>query len=567
MRQTRHGRDCDLSRVFVYVLPKEERYKRLISRRRFLGRSVLTAATALAPRALAQTLSQSAAVPKVHGVPNLDTGTLAKFVDPLPLPEVARAVEHRAVPGSHGEQALFYRVAMRASSRKLHRDLPPTTLWSYGGSVPGVTFETRSGEGVLVEWANELPPKHFLPIDHTLHGAEKDKPEVRGVVHLHGGKTPPESDGYPEDWYVPGQSRTYYYPNRQDSTLLWYHDHAMGINRLNIYAGLLGLWVIRDGLEDALNLPSGKYEIPLVLMDRDLRPDGQLSYPVSPDPERPWVPEVFGEAHLVNGKLFPYLDVEPRKYRFRVLNGANGRFYWLSLSEGAEMLQIGSDQGLLAAPVAVKHVHLAPGERADVVVDFAPHRGKQILLESEALTLMQFRVASTPASDSSVVPATLRPVERITESSVAKTRRLTLDEQMNMVAESMGMLLNKTPWHMPITENPVLNTSEIWELVNLTDDVHPIHLHMVRFQILDRRRFDAFEFMTTGKLRYVGPLMPPDPNELGWKDTARVNAKTVTRILVPFVGYAGRYVWHCHILEHEDNEMMRPFEVVPNAKS
>jgi spore coat protein A len=132
-----------------------------------------------------------------------------------------------------------------------------------------------------------------------------------------------------------------------------------------------------------------------------------------------------------------------------------------------------------------------------------------------------------------------------------------------MVAESMGMLLNKTPWHMPVTENPVLNTSEIWEFVNLTDDVHPIHLHMVRFQILDRRRFDGFEFMTTGRLRYLGPPMPPDPNELGWKDTARVNAKTVTRILVPFVGYAGRYVWHCHILEHEDNEMMRPYEVLP----
>jgi spore coat protein A, manganese oxidase len=452
---------------------------------------------------------------------------------------------------------------MRAISAKLHRDLPPTTLWSYGGTVPGLTFETRSGQGVLVEWANELPAKHFLPIDHNLHGAEKDKPEVRGVVHLHGGKTPPEADGYPEDWYVPGKSRTYYYPNRQDPALLWYHDHTMGINRLNIYAGLLGLWVIRDSVEDALNLPRGKYEVPLVLMDRDLRPDGQLSYPVSADPERPWVPEVFGEAHLINGKLFPYLDVEPRKYRFRILNGANGRFYWLSLSQGAEMVQIGSDQGLLPAPIAVKHVHLAPGERADVVIDFAAHGGQTLVLESEALTLMQFRVASAPATDPSALPAALRPVARIAESTAVTTRRLTLDEQMNMVAESMGMLLNKTPWHMPITEKPVLNSTEIWELVNLTDDVHPIHLHMVRFQILDRRRFDGFEFTTTGKLRYTSPPMPPDANELGWKDTARVNAKTVTRIIVPFVGYPGRYVWHCHILEHEDNEMMRPYEVLP----
>jgi len=436
-------------------------------------------------------------------------------------------------------------------------------MWSYGGSVPGLTFETRNGQGVLVEWVNELPSSHFLPIDHSLHGAEKDKPEVRGVVHLHGGKTPPESDGYPEDWYVSGHSRTYYYPNRQDPALLWYHDHAMGINRLNIYAGLLGLWVIRDSVEDALHLPQGKYEIPLVLMDRDLRPDGQLSYPVSADPDRPWVPEAFGEAHLVNGKLFPYLDVEPRKYRFRILNGANGRFYWLSISEGAEMVQIGSDQGLLQAPVAVKHLHLAPGERADLIVDFAPHRGQQLTLQSEALELVQFRVAATPTPDPSLLPATLRPVPRIPESRAVKTRRLTLDEQMNMVAESMGMLLNKTPWHMPITEKPVLNSTEIWEFVNLTDDVHPIHLHLVRFQVLDRRRFDAFEFMTTGNLRYVGPPLAPDANELGWKDTVRVNPKTVTRIIVPFAGFAGRYVWHCHILEHEDNEMMRPYEILP----
>jgi spore coat protein A len=538
----------------------------LISRRGFLGRSVLTAATALVSRTFAQSLSQSAASPeppKPQGLPNLDPSSLEKFVDPLPLPQLAKPLEHRLAPSASGERVPFYRVAMRAVSGKLHRDLPPTTLWSYGGSVPGLTFETRSGQGVLVEWANELPRTHFLPIDHTLHGAEKDKPEVRGVVHLHGGKTPPEGDGYPEDWYVTGQSRTYYYPNRQDAAMLWYHDHAMGINRLNIYAGLLGLWVIRDSAEDALDLPKGKYEVPLVLMDRDLRSDGQLSYPVSADPARPWVPEVFGEAHLVNGKLFPYLDVEPRKYRLRILNGANGRFYWLSLSQGAEMLQIGSDQGLLPAPVGVKHVHLAPGERADLIVDFAPHRGQQVVLQSEALTLMQFRVADSPAPDSSVVPATLRPVPRIQESSAIKTRRLTLDEQMNMVAESMGMLLNKTPWHMPITETPVLDSTEIWELVNLTDDVHPIHLHMVRFQILDRRRFDAFEFITTGLLRYIGPAMPPDANELGWKDTARVNAKTVTRIIVPFVGYPGRYVWHCHILEHEDNEMMRPYEVLP----
>jgi spore coat protein A, manganese oxidase len=523
-----------------------------------LRTSALAAAGAIAPRVFSHAMP--AAAPPA--LPNLDPNTLARFVDPLPLPMIAKPVGEAPVPGEAGVRVPLYRVAMRAIKGKLHRDLPPTNLWSFGGSVPGVTLDTQSGQGLSVEWVNELPAQHFLPIDHTLHGAEAGKPEGRSVVHLHGGKTPPQSDGYPEDWYPPGESRTYYYPNNQEAALLWYHDHSMGINRLNIYAGLVGLHVIRDRTEQALQLPGGKYEVPLTLFDRDLHPDGQLSYPVSADPDRPWVPEAFGEAQLVNGKIFPYLDVEPRKYRFRILNAANGRFYRLTMSPNVQMHQIGSDQGLLAAPIAVANVQLAPGERADLVVDFAPHRGAKVLLMSDAFSLMQFRVGAARVSDSSVLPATLRPVPRIAESSAILTRRLTLDEQTNMVAESQGMLLNKTPWHKPITERPVLGTTEIWELVNLTDDVHPIHLHMVRFQILDRRRFDSFQYMTAGTLRYTGEALAPEANEMGWKDTARVNAKTVTRIIVPFEGYAGRYVWHCHILEHEDNEMMRPFEVV-----
>ncbi|WP_263357476.1 multicopper oxidase family protein [Acidicapsa ligni] len=512
---------------------------------------------------MAEMMSHRAAPHRaVLSVPNLDPNSLERYVDALPVPEIAKASGMHEVPGQPGVKVPFYRQSMREISTKLHRDLPATRMWSYGGSVPGVTFETRSGQGLLVEWTNALPAKHFLPIDHSLHGAEKGSPEVRGVVHLHGGKTPPEHDGYPEDWYVPGKSRSYYYPNEQDATLLWYHDHSMGINRLNIYAGMLGLHVIRDEVEDALHLPSGKYEVPLVIMDRDLHEDGQLSYPVSADPDKPWVPEAFGAAQLVNGKLFPYLDVEARKYRFRVLNGANGRFYRLSLSEGVEMHQIGSDQGLLAGPVAMKHVQLAPGERVDLVVDFAGHRGAKILLASDSFPLMQFRVGADEVHDASELPKTLRPVARIAENSSVMTRRLTLDETESMVGESMGMLLNKTPWHMPITEKPVLGSTEIWEFVNLTDDTHPIHLHMVKFQVLDRRPFEAFEYMTAGTLRYTGAVMAPDANEMGWKDTVRVNAKTVTRIIVPFVGYPGRYVWHCHLLEHEDNEMMRPYEVV-----
>ena len=224
-------------------------------------------------------------------------------------------------------QLPFYRVAMREIHQKVHRDLPPTRMWGFNNSSPGPIFETRSGEGLIVEWVNELPTKHFLPIDHTLHGAGLDKPEVRAIVHLHGGRTPAASDGYPEDWVVPGKSLVYHYPNRQDAALLFYHDHTMGINRLNIYAGLQGLFVVRDEVEERLNLPAGKYEIPLLLYDRFLRTDGQMEYPVSPDPKAPWVPEIYSNAMLANGKLFPYVDVEPRRYRLRVMNGSNARFF------------------------------------------------------------------------------------------------------------------------------------------------------------------------------------------------------------------------------------------------
>jgi spore coat protein A len=480
-------------------------------------------------------------------------------VDPLPIPEIARSI------GPKGGAPRF-RIEMRAAAVKLHRDLAPTPLWTYGGSFPGPTIEARRGHPVVVEWPNELPDRHFLAIDHRLHGAEADKPEVRAVVHLHGAKVPPQSDGYPEDWYTPGKSAVLSYPNDQDAALLWYHDHAMGITRLNIYAGLLGLCLLRDDFEDALHLPGGRYEIPLVLCDRFLLRDGSLDYPVSGDGGAPWVSEVFGNAMLVNGKLFPYLEVEPRKYRFRILNGANGRFFHLSLSNGQDFQVIGTDQGLLSSPVSLPGFVFAPGERADVVVDFKDYKGDTVVLRSDALELMQFRVGrvaspGTSANDRSL-PATLRPVVKIPEDAAVRTRLLTIDEQMNGKGESVLMLLNKSHWHMPVTEKPVLNSVEIWSILNPTDDSHPIHLHMVRFQILDRRPFLGEVYMMTGEMKFTGPPVPPEPFEAGWKDTVRAHANMLTRIIIKFEGYPGRYVWHCHVLEHEDNEMMRPYEVV-----
>jgi spore coat protein A len=424
-------------------------------------------------------------------------------------------------------------------------------------------LETRSGQGLLVEWVNELPEKHLLPIDHSIHGAESSKPDVRSVVHLHGAKAPAHSDGYPEDWYLPGKSAICHYPNAQDATMLWYHDHTLGINRLNVFAGLFGGFLIRDEFEDALNLPRGKHEIPLMLCDRILDPEGQLNYPVSDDPKSPWVPEVFGDAVLINGKLFPYLEVEPRKYRFRVLNAANGRFFRLTLSSGQVFQQIGTDQGFLPAPVPLTRLVVAPGERADVVIDFSGSGGASILLKNDTfLNLMQFRVARTPVTDESTLPANLKPVPRIPESSAAKTRQLALGQIVDSVNRPVTMLLNNTHWSMPVTENPVLGSTEIWSFVNPTDDSHPIHLHLVKFQILDRRPIVTSIHWEPGEFRFTGPAVPPGPGESGWKDTVRADPSMVTRIIVPFEGFTGRYVWHCHVLEHEDNEMMRPFDVI-----
>jgi spore coat protein A, manganese oxidase len=516
-----------------------------------IGGGALTAAFARNARSQAAHRTHQAAV--APAPPLLDAQHLAPFVDSLPIPPVTKA----------SGAGRIVRIPIREFYSKVHRDVLPTRFWGYGNSIPGPTIEVRSGEEIQVEWPNELPAKHFLPIDHNLMGAEKGVPDSRTVVHLHGARVPPASDGWPEAWYTPGKSATYRYPNRQDAALLWYHDHAMGINRLNICAGMAGLYIVRDSVEDSLNLPKDDYEIPLVLMDRMITRDGQIYYPVTEFPDAPWVPEYFGNLVLVNGKLLPYLEVQPRKYRFRVLNASNGRFYFLSMNNGGLFHQIGTDQGLLPAPTAVTRLALAPGERADIVIDFAEHAGEHIVLQDSTSTILQLRVATGRVRDTSDLPRTLRPVAKLAESSAILTRRLSLEEVDNLRGDPMIHLLNGKRWHDPISEKPVLGTTEIWEFLNLTDDAHPIHLHLVRFQILDRRAIEPSDYIYENrKVTYVGDAVPPDSSEAGWKDTVRATPQASSRIIIHFEGYTGRYVWHCHILEHEDNEMMRPYEIV-----
>jgi len=478
---------------------------------------------------------------------------LTKFVDALAIPTLAR-------PIAKGH----YRIEMREFQAKIHRDLPPTTFWGYDGMSPGPTFSVRSGEPVIVEWVNTLPAKHLLRIDHAIHGAEANLPDVRAVVHLHGGKVGPESDGNPENWTVPGHSQTCHYPNQQEASTLFYHDHAMGITRLNAIAGLFGMYLIRDAREDSLRLPSGAYEIPLCIYDRLLSVGAQLQYP------KTWTHEFYGNSILLNGKLFPYLLVEPRAYRFRILNCSNAGFFTLSfatdnmnLVPGREPFQtIGSDQGLLAAPVEMKSLGMTPGERADIVVDFSRYAGQTLYLKHSSEPVMQIRVAGTAPAKPMTLPAVLRRIVRTPETTATKTRELTLMDYKNTAGHPTLMLLNGEHYDMPVTETPAIGSTEIWTLINLTDDTHPIHLHLVRFQILDRRRFDFEVYQKTGKLVFTAPPVPPEAHEAGWKDTARADVLMVTRIIVKFEGYKGRYVWHCHVLEHEDNEMMRPFEVV-----
>jgi spore coat protein A len=496
-------------------------------------------------------------------VPLLNPATLTRFVDPLPIPPVARPAGHRTHPAYPGRTLPYYRIEMRAFRTRLHRELPPTALWGYDGRSPGPTFETMRGEPLLIEWINGLPQKHFLPIDHTIHGAERSKPQVRTVTHVHGARVPAESDGWPEDWYETGHSARFHYPGTQDATSLWYHDHAMGITRLNIYAGLYGAFNVHDADEQALGLPSGEHDLPLILCDRLIAKDGQLYYPVSDDPSAPWVSECRGNAVLCNGKLYPYLDVEPRRYRLRLVNVANTSFFDLSLSQERVFQQIGSDQGLLEAPLPRSRIELYPAERAEVVVDFSGMAGQSVQLRHRSDAILEFRVRDRGRTDTSVLPATLRKLTRIDPAHAARDRQLTVGEQDDADGRPMMMLLDGKMWSDPISEKPTQGTIETWSFVNVTGDAHPIHLHLVRFQVIDRRPFDLFAWNAKHVVRYTGPAQSPEAHERGWKDTVRADPGMVTRIAMRFEGEPGRYVWHCHYLEHEDNEMMRPYQLLP----
>jgi spore coat protein A len=546
-----------------------------------------------------------------------DSPALEKYVGRLPIPATAQ-------PNQIEDGIAHYRIVMTEFRRKVHPDLPPTTLWGYDGTWPGPTLETRTGRPISVRWVNHLPNRHLLDYayDTTIHGADMAEPRVRTVVHLHGANVWPDSDGYPEAWFTPDWAQTgpyfttkvYHYPNDQDATNLWYHDHSLGIVRLNIFAGLAGFYFIRDDFEDELNLPQGRYEVPLLIQDRMFNADGSLQYPtVSDGTHQVWVPEFFGDVACVNGIAFPYLEVEPRKYRFRVLNGSNSRFYHLTLLDGAgkpgpAFNQIGTDGGFLPAPLQLSDLLIAPAERFDLVIDFAGFRGKSLTLFNDAAApypgggdvdlpeIMQFRVTKPLAGqDTSSLPRHLKPIALLPAAAAVRERFIMLSEAdrdsdgFPIIGELGGSPLDASPsnptggarWDDPVTEAPKAGTVEVWNLVNTTTDAHPIHLHLVQFQVLERRAFNLSRFMKSGEVHFTGPPIPAASNERpAFKDTIKAFpgldadgnvTGLVTRVIARFdlpnggaadPGKRYRYVYHCHILEHEDNEMMRPYDVV-----
>ncbi len=594
----------------------------------------------------------------------LDPNLIPKYVNQLPKPPVYQPrIIRRWSPCGTCKIEHHYTIDVSEFDQQiLPPGFPQTRVWGYGGlirdsktgkvvysrSSPGATFEAIRGVPISVKWINKLRNEHLFAVDPTLHWANPndmphDPPKpwppfppgfldaqfpVPIVTHLHGGETESIYDGHPDAWftingnYGPAyKTSKYYYPNEQQSTTLWYHDHALGITRLNVYAGLAGFYLLRDrkpsSLDKKLNLPSGRYEIPLVIQDRMFNMDGSLSFDrvgINPEIHPYWTPEFFGDTIMVNGKVWPNLNVSRRQYRFRILNGSNARFYHLRMSNGMAFTQIGSDGGFLPKPVELTSLLLAPAERADILVNFSQvPPGTTIRLLNDANAPFPDGQSPDPNTVGQIMQFTVpvdarKPVKPkglpdklndMPEFKSDKERILTLNEVMGPNGPTM-VLLNGQMWSAPISETPRVGSTEEWVIANLTADSHPIHLHLVQFQLLNRQDFDATGYMAKWEeVNGMAPLMhptievpvepylspngpiEPDENERGWKDTVRMNPNQVTRIRVRFAPQdvptdgvkpgenlfpfdpttEPGYVWHCHILDHEDNEMMRPYKV------
>ncbi|WP_225846181.1 multicopper oxidase family protein [Streptomyces sp. HPF1205] len=584
------------------------------------------------------------------GTPVPRTPALEKFVDPLPVPPTA-VPDPSAYPGAD-----YYEVTMRQGSWRFHRDLGPATVWGYwaagpGGSGPigmgclGPTLVAATGRPTVVKYRNELPATHLFqsvidairdgdprltPVAPPPYTSEPPFPpnvNVWNVVHLHGGRTAPQSDGLPKQSYGPDgfhaedygtldpgraapNEAIYAYAGHDRSSMLWYHDHAMGMTTVNVYAGLAGLYLVRDPADDGLGLPRGEFEVPLILQDRTFHADGSLAYTMTQrDGE---------DTPVVNGKAYPFLEVEPRRYRLRVLNASNERFWRLRFDVPAGVLPqpslpfwlIGTDSGL-RAPLSMRNFLIGPAERYDLIVDFGPlPMGTDVTLTNydarvhfpggdgpEISDVMRFRVTRplSGGGDTTTPPRKLKPPAVAPASPAPGTFRREWVVYQHKLPGTMTF--NAVPFAAPSEDFVTSGATEIWEYVNLNRDAHPMHVHLVDFQVLDRQPFDAagyradYEKWLDGGRRpqdrpvlanhLTGPPIPPEPDEaLSRKDTVKAYPETVTRIVVPEFSpptgtiaslpgsgteFPATYVHHCHLLEHEDNDLMRPWTIVAPA--
>ncbi len=604
------------------------------------------------------------------GGPPLDPNAITKYVTPLVVPP---AMPRTSVISPAID---YYEIAIRQFQQQiLPTGQPKTTVWSYGSvnhpgtfNYPAFTIEATANKPVRVKWMNQLVDTsgkylpHLLPVDPTLHWANPPRPidtrpsfsttpgaytgPVPMVTHLHGGHTAFDSDGYAEAWYLPNandipsaysRKGSYYaspygtpadyqqgyavfqYANDQRAATLWYHDHTLGMTRLNVYAGPAGFYLVRGGPDDLTGglLPKSPYEIPIAIQDRSFNADGSLFYPdsraffdgyagpyIPTTPVSPiWNPEFFGDTIVVNGNTWPFLNVEKRRYRFRFLNGTQGRTLILKMVSDPiaprpvpatlPFWLIGTEGGFLPAPVQLNQLLMVNAERNDVIVDFTNVPvGTDIYLINEGPDgvfngtfdpadptttgqVMKLKVVPKTGTDTSVPPQSLRLPAFVGLGAAGNTRQVALFEEA-YDAPGLGEIpvevLLGTPtdgklmWADAITETPPLGATEVWEIYNRTIDAHPIHIHEVLFQVVNRQAFTANEDPVTGiltNIALVGPPRPPGPQESGYKDTVLALPGEVTRVKAKF-DLANQYVWHCHIVEHEDNEMMRPYFVTQN---
>ncbi len=448
-----------------------------------------------------------------------NTAVAPLFAVPLNIPPEARPA------GVDTAGRPIYKLTQQNATVEIIPGLQ-TDILGYDGMTPGPTIRVNANEEVIVRQINQT--------------------NVKTTTHLHGGHMPTGNDGHPVDYVEPGSSKDYLYTNKQLPTTLWYHDHAMDLTGAHVYAGLAGFYIIEDNYERSLGLPSGRNEVPLVIQDRTFATDGSLIYHQAMMGE-------LGNTILVNGAPSPYFEVNTQRYRFRILNGSNARVYKLSLSNGAQFIQIGSDGGLLESPVPRTSMVVAPAERVDVIIDFSNAAvGDQIVLENSRGTgstaqIMRFDVTRR-RPDPSVIPDVFRSIERLNPADSVHTRHW----EFGLVGGAMPWAINGLAYdENRVDAYPQVGTTEIWELYNSTPMGHPIHIHDVMWQILD----------INGK--------PPGAHDAGWKDTFKVPSMGTVRVIGRFDDYVGdphdiksAYMMHCHILEHEDRAMMAQFIVI-----